>query len=281
MVKIWQFWEFEHSSNKIVRVIDVPSGLELFASDVFQVIAPELNEKVILLGIKYRQRHVLSNQKYILVNTLNALAIHGLIGVVEADVIRKFMQWVRSNIMPVFKRNEENLFPQKYLFQQIDYQQEYSLRNYLHWQGEFKWAEEITNYYSNFIYKKNPLPAVFIQDNSNQVLLWRNQYLGLMKNIFHQTINSYEKLYQMMVVSPANLLLAQEVDLYIFSSLREKEDCNLLNVMNQGLVIQALESIFTALEDSEYIQDIKNFYLELLEYFSEEIISEEIRDWIE
>jgi len=131
MVKIWQFWEFEHSSNNIIRVIDVPSGLELFASDVFQVIAPELNEKVILLGIKYRQRHVLLNQRYILVNTLNALAIHGLIGVVEADIIRKFMHWVRSNIIPVFRNTHLLESHTKYLFRPINYHEKIFKNIYL------------------------------------------------------------------------------------------------------------------------------------------------------
>ncbi|WP_196520047.1 hypothetical protein [Nostoc sp. WHI] len=106
MVEVWHFWEFEHFSTNIVRVIDAPSGLELFAVDVFQIVAPVLNdEKVTLINAKANQRFVLINQEIVIVNTMNALAIHSLIGIVKADVIRQFMQWVRSNITPVFKKH--------------------------------------------------------------------------------------------------------------------------------------------------------------------------------
>ena len=74
MVEVWQFWEFEHFSNNIVRVIDAPNGLELFAVDVFKIIAPALNDgKVILIDAKTNQRQVMINQKIVVVNTLNAL----------------------------------------------------------------------------------------------------------------------------------------------------------------------------------------------------------------
>ncbi|MBW4458383.1 MAG: hypothetical protein KME55_40550 [Nostoc indistinguendum CM1-VF10] len=40
MVEVWRYWEFEHPSSYVVRVIATPSGLELFAVDVLQIVAP-------------------------------------------------------------------------------------------------------------------------------------------------------------------------------------------------------------------------------------------------
>lgn len=275
MVKIWQFWEFEHSSNSIIRVIDVPSGLELFASDVFQVIAPELNEKVILLGIKYRQRHVLVNQRYILVNTLNALAIHGLIGVVEADIIRKFMHWVRSNIIPVFRNTHLLESHTKYLSRPINYHEKILFKKYLSLRIQCEWVEDVINFYLDFIYHKNPSPAVCIQDINKECLCLREQYLGLVGNIFYQQIDSYQNLYERLVLESPDLLIAQEFDLYVFNYLKQKQDDNLLDSLKQGLVIQALNSIPTNLKTYEYLKDLEKLYLQILEYFSEDMMSSE------
>lgn len=132
MVEVWHFWEFEHFSNHIVRVIDAPSGLELFAVDVFQIVAPVLNdEKVTLINAKTNQRFVLINQEIVTVSTMNALAIHSLIGIVKADVIKQFMQWVRSNITPIFKK--DTIEPRtEYLFSQTNFSKQELLGYYLY-----------------------------------------------------------------------------------------------------------------------------------------------------
>ncbi|MCC5612005.1 hypothetical protein LC612_36060 [Nostoc sp. CHAB 5834] len=142
MVEVWQFWEFEHESHNIVRVIDTPSGLELFAVDVFQIIAPVLNdEKVTLINAQANQRFVIIEQSIVTVNTLNALAIHSLTGIVKADVIRRFMQWVRSNIAPIFRKD----INPEYLFNQINFYRQQLVGYYLYLKSQSVWEVEREN----------------------------------------------------------------------------------------------------------------------------------------
>ena len=108
MANVWQFWEFEHPSGKTVRVIATPDGLEIFAEDVFQILAPELDaEEVIHLNIKIQKRCVILNCHCpeVTIQNLNSLAIHNLIGMAEAGLVKQFMQWVRSNILPIFHKD--------------------------------------------------------------------------------------------------------------------------------------------------------------------------------
>ncbi|BAY73307.1 hypothetical protein NIES23_61350 (plasmid) [Trichormus variabilis NIES-23] len=106
MGKLWQFWEFEHPSGKIVRVISTPSGLEIFAEDVLSIIAPELNtEKVVILNSNPRQRCVLIKNEVVTVNTLSSVAIYELIGTVDQVSVNRFTQWVRIKILPIFQKN--------------------------------------------------------------------------------------------------------------------------------------------------------------------------------
>ncbi|MCC5617370.1 hypothetical protein LC605_20220 [Nostoc sp. CHAB 5836] len=142
MVEVWQFWEFEHDSHNIVRVIDAPSGLELFAVDVFQIIAPMLNdEKVTLINAPTNQRFVTINCSIVTVNTLNALAIHSLSGIVKADVIRRFMQWVRSNIAPIFRKD----INPEYFFNQINFYRQQLIGHYLYLKSQSPWEVEREN----------------------------------------------------------------------------------------------------------------------------------------
>ncbi|MBD2450516.1 hypothetical protein H6G76_25855 [Nostoc sp. FACHB-152] len=107
MTKVWQFWEFEHPSNNTVRVIATPEGLEIFAKDVFQILIPELKqEKIIPLKIKSKKRSVVlnCNSGIVTIETLNSLAIYNLTSIVEPVLVRQFMQWVRSKVMPIFQQ---------------------------------------------------------------------------------------------------------------------------------------------------------------------------------
>ncbi|MBD2564101.1 MULTISPECIES: hypothetical protein [Nostoc] len=106
MKKIWTFWEFDHTLGSAVRVISTPLGLEIFAEDVFQIIAPELNnEKVVPLHIQSRERHVVIGEQVTIVKTLNSGAIYNLKGIVEEQMINNFTQWIRSNVLPIFQKD--------------------------------------------------------------------------------------------------------------------------------------------------------------------------------
>jgi len=104
----------------------------------------------------------------------------------------------------------------------------------------------------------------------------KEKYLGLLGNIFYQQIYSYENLYERLVLASPDLLIAQEFNLYVFNYLKQKQDDNLLDSIKQGLVIQALKSIPTNLKTYEYLKYLEKLYLQILKYFSEEMmISEE------
>jgi len=106
MTKVWTYWEFEHPLGSTVRIISTPSGLEIFAEDVFKIIAPELNnEKIVPLHIQSQERHVVIQEQVRIVKTLNSSAIYSLKGIVEEQLVKLFTQWVRSNILPIFQRD--------------------------------------------------------------------------------------------------------------------------------------------------------------------------------
>ncbi|MBD2303817.1 hypothetical protein H6G80_30160 [Nostoc sp. FACHB-87] len=265
MVKIWTFWEFEHSSKNIIRVIDAPQGLELFAEDVFQIIAPELNnEKIIVMGIKMNQRCTSVEGKIVAVNTLDALAIHALSGVVKADVIRQLMQWVRSNILPVFKRESPQSEYFYYSVQKIDFQQKTSLLSYLFLKG-IPAEEKVIDFYMDILYKKIALSECNNRDYQAQAT-----YFEIVQQIIRPFVipvsSNYKDFYDRLVLRSANLLNAQELDLHVFNALKKQQDIEILNIMNQALIIQAVES--TA---NKFIPDVKKFYLQILEHFSEEM----------
>ncbi|MBE8970966.1 hypothetical protein IQ277_33635 [Nostocales cyanobacterium LEGE 12452] len=160
MVEVWRYWEFEHPSSSVVRVIATPTGLELFAVDVLQIVAPILNDDFVR-SIEVHQRLVMmENNQVSLVSTLSALSIHSLISrtsVVEHNVVRQFMQWVRTNVMPVFKNDVTMIAVEqpKYLFQQIDYSQKDSLIKYLYFQNSDSWSSNSIDLYLKFIFNTN------------------------------------------------------------------------------------------------------------------------------
>ncbi|MHC5761820.1 hypothetical protein [Nostoc sp.] len=272
MVEVWQFWEFEHFSNNIVRVIDAPSGLELFAVDVFQIIAPALNDgKVILIDAKTNQRQVMINQKIVVVNTLNALGIHSLTGIVKADVVRQFMQWVRSQIVPIFRKqtnlNIENNI--KHITSGIIFPKRDSLINYLYSKGQKIWEVEIEviELYLKLIYNKIPLAANCPGTSNYQELSFRQQYLELVKLVLSEIIN-YEELYSTLVALAPNLLIAQELDFYIYKSLKLNSNYELMKIIEQGLILQTFKSITDNLAEFSKQRYLEIFYFQILECFS-------------
>ncbi|MBD2254676.1 hypothetical protein [Nostoc parmelioides] len=104
MGKVWTYWEFDHPLGRTVRVISTPLGLEIFAEDVFSVVAAKLNnEKVVPININPQERCVVMEQEVVKVKTLNFTAINSLKGIVEGDLINKFLHWVRTTIRPIFQ----------------------------------------------------------------------------------------------------------------------------------------------------------------------------------
>ncbi|MBD2505537.1 hypothetical protein [Anabaena azotica] len=108
MERVWTFWEFDHPMNSTVRVISTPLGLEIFAEDVFRVVAPELNnQKVVPINITLQNRYVVIEREVIIIKTLNFTGINSLKGIVAADLINKFLRWVRTTIRPIFQSEHQ------------------------------------------------------------------------------------------------------------------------------------------------------------------------------
>jgi hypothetical protein len=270
MVEVWQFWEFEHYSNNIVRVIDAPNGLELFAVDVFQIIAPALNdEKVALIDTKVNQRFVILDHEVVEISTLNALAIHSLIGIVTSDMVKQFMQWVRSNIIPVFKRDLIIEPRTQDPFVPINFYRKDSLVHYLYLKGQRIWQIEIETieFYLQLLYKKIPLSASCPQADNHQALSLRFQYLELGKPMLYD-IDNYEELYNGLVLSPPDLLIAQELDFYIYNSLKKIHSHDLARIMKQGIILQALKSSASNLANFGKVRYLEILYFQILECFS-------------
>ncbi|HEY9803848.1 MAG TPA: hypothetical protein V6D25_26130 [Leptolyngbyaceae cyanobacterium] len=105
MTRVCTYWEFDHPLGQ-VRAISTPRGLEIFAEDVFMVLAPQLNnEKIVLLHIQSQERYVVIESQVERVKTLNSTAIYNLKGIVDEESINIFTQWVRSNILPIFQKD--------------------------------------------------------------------------------------------------------------------------------------------------------------------------------
>ncbi|WGV24197.1 hypothetical protein [Halotia branconii] len=272
MVEVWQFWEFEHYSNNIVRVIDAPNGLELFAVDVFEIVAPAFNDgKVTLIDAKSSQRFVIINYQVVGVSTMNALAIHSLIDIVGNDIVRQFMQWVRSNIIPVFKKEivlaiKPNT---EYLSQQINFQQKKSLANHLYLKGQKIWQVELETIelYLQLLYKRITLSTKCPYPTNHQAFLLRSYYLELVKPVLYKA-QSYEQLYNHLIVLSSDLLIAQELDFYICSSLKKVNNYEWVKIVKQGLILQALKSTANSLANFGKARDLEILYFQILECFS-------------
>ncbi|MBD2682991.1 MULTISPECIES: hypothetical protein [Nostoc] len=105
MGRVWTYWEFDHPLGSTVRVISTPLGLEIFTEDVFNIVAAELNnEKIVLMNIHTQERYVVIEEEVVKIKTLNVTAINSLKTIVKADLINKFVHWVRTTIRPLFPR---------------------------------------------------------------------------------------------------------------------------------------------------------------------------------
>ncbi|AUB43422.1 hypothetical protein COO91_09599 (plasmid) [Nostoc flagelliforme CCNUN1] len=275
MVEVWRYWEFEHPSSSVVRVIATPTGLELFAVDVLQIVAPILNDDFVR-SIEVRKRLVMmENNQVSLVSTLSALSIHSLISrtsVVEHNVVRQFMQWVRTNVMPVFKNDVTMIAVEqpKYLFQEIDYSQKDSLIKYLYFQNSESWSSNSIDLYLKFIFKKLPLPASCPQTIDLNGIDFRRKYFQVLKTVL-RSVSSYEYAYEDLVIRSENLLIAQSLDLLVYYHLNKLNDLDLNQVLSQGLILQALGTMVN--KSIENFKDLKPMYLNLLDYFSAEMLA--------
>ncbi|MBD2249008.1 hypothetical protein [Nostoc sp. FACHB-888] len=275
MVEVWRYWEFEHPSSSVVRVIATPTGLELFAVDVLQIVAPILNDDFVR-SIEVQKRLVMmENNQVSLVSTLSALSIHSLISrtsAVEHNVVRQFMQWVRTNVMPVFKNDVTMIAVEqpKYLFQEIDYSRKDSLIKYLYFQNSESWSSNSIDLYLKFIFKKLPLPASCPQTIDLNGIDFRNKYFQVLKTVI-RSVSSYEYVYEDLVIRPENLLIAQSLDLLVYYHLNKLNDLDLNQVLEQGLILQALGTMVN--KSIENFKDLKPMYLNLLNYFSAEMLA--------
>ncbi len=275
MVEVWRYWEFEHPSSSVVRVIATPTGLELFAVDVLQIVAPILNDDFVK-SIEVQKRLVMmENNQVSLVSTLSALSIHSLVSlptVIEHNVVRQFMQWVRTNVMPVFKNDVTMIAVEqpKYLFQEIDYSQKDSLIKYLYFQNSDSWSSNSIDLYLKFIFKKLPLPASCPQTIDLNGIDLRSRYFQVLKTVL-RSVSSYEYVYEDLVVRSANLLIAQSLDLLVYYHLNKLNDLDLNQVIEQGLILQALGTMVNKSIDN--FKDLKPMYLNLLDYFSAEMLA--------
>ncbi|MBW4675151.1 MAG: hypothetical protein KME52_14360 [Desmonostoc geniculatum HA4340-LM1] len=273
MVEVWRYWEFEHPSTYVVRVIATPSGLELFAVDVLQIVAP-INDDLVR-SIEVQKRLVMmENNQVSLVSTLSALSIHSLISltIVEHNVVKQFMQWVRTNVMPVFKNDVTMIAIEqpKYLFQQIDYSQKDSLIKYLYFQNSDSWSSNSIDLYLKFIFKKLPLPASCPQTIDLNSIDSRTRYFQVLKTVL-RSVSSYEYIYEYLVIRSANLLIAQSLDLLVYYHLNKLNESNFNQVLEQGLILQALGTMVNKSIDN--FKDLKPMYLNLLDYFSAEMLA--------
>ncbi|MBW4457326.1 MAG: hypothetical protein KME55_34275 [Nostoc indistinguendum CM1-VF10] len=274
MVEVWRYWEFEHPSSCVVRVIATPTGLELFAVDVLQIVAPILINDFVR-SIEVQKRLVMmENNQVSLVSTLSALSIHSLISltIVEHNVVRQFMQWVRTNVMPVFKNDVSLIAVEqpKYLFQEIDYSQKDSLIKYLYFQNSESWSSNSIDLYLKFIFKKLPLPASCPQTIDLNSIDSRTRYFQVLKTVL-RSASSYEYVYEELVIRSANLLIAQSLDLLVYYHLKKLNESDFNQVLEQGLILQALRTMVNKSIDN--FKDLKPMYLNLLDYFSAEMLA--------
>lgn len=275
MVEVWRYWEFEHPSSSVVRVIATPTGLELFAVDVLQIVAPILIDDFVRSIEVHKRLVMMENNQVSLVSTLSALSIHSLISqtsVVEHNVVRQFMQWVRTNVMPVFKNDVRMIAVEqpKYLFQEIDYSQKDSLIKYLYFQNSESWSSNSIDLYLKFILKKLPLPANCPQTIDLNGIDFRTKYFQVLKTVLKSVI-SYEYVYEDLVIRSANLLIAQSLDLLVYCHLNKLNESDLNQVLEQGLILQALGTMVN--KSIENFKDLKPMYLNLLDYFSAEMLA--------
>lgn len=268
-------WEFEHPSGYRIRVIDNGIGIELFQSDVLQILFSELSQEsreAMIVNNANKSKCWLNGQ-IIEVQTVDAMAVHSL-GQSKGEEVRKFMRWVRKNILPHFKKNLDDVvfYYSRYNFFQIDYSQRESLIAYLLTQNK-KWQDEYINLYLQLLNKRIPLPTKCPYPNDFSQELLREEYYKLGKTMIEKS-ESYSELYERLVLIPENLLKAQELDLLVLNLLKKMKCEHPTELIKQGLFLQALHSVAINLTSFGNIQELIPFYLELIECFSNEMVKD-------
>lgn len=268
MVEIWHPMEFEHPSGKIVRVLNIPSGVELFAEDVFCLLDVEVSN--LKDGIEINQRYVVVNGEVCQADTMPASSIYSLN--YNPKLTRKLGYWVRTDIISTLTENVASTCSQKYK-NNIDFTSKESILNYLKYQKS-DWTinqEEIVDFYLRFINKTIPFGCDYPTVQDNQEEQSRIYYLQIIQNITRD-YDGYENLYKKIVLSTTNLLMAQELDLVVFVVLKRLHPTDFpLDVIKQGLILQALKSVNAS--RFSYLNCVEPFYLRLLQYLSNEIIA--------
>ncbi|WP_414544996.1 hypothetical protein [Nostoc sp. CCY0012] len=276
MDEIWHPLEFRQPTGQIVRVIDAPGGIELFASDVCQILFG--NSQFNDYEVELTERIVVMDGENIQVFTMCATSIYALEKYVDLKQIKNLAQWVRTKILPNLKKNNFCFYPPKHRFKNIDYKSKESLINYLNEnegfiQEETKEIEETIDFYLRLIQKKLPITTDCPALKNNEEEYLRSTYFEIVKNVVRE-FDRYEYLYHDLVISTTDLLMAQELDLVVFVVLKRlyQNQAELPGeILKQGLVLQALNSI-TNISSLGHIESIEQFYIRLLENFRNEII---------
>lgn len=267
-------WEFEHPSSCKVRVIDNVIGIELFQSDVLQILFPELSKEsrdAIIVNNANKSKCWLNGQ-IVEVQTVDAMAVHAL-GQSKAREVRKLMQWVRKNILPYFKKDLDDVafYYSRYTFFQIDYNLRESLIIYLATQ-EKKWPNHYIDLYLHFVNKRIFLSTKCPHPKDFSDKLLREEYYKVGNTVIEHS-ESYEELYERLVLIPENLLKAQELDLLVLNLLKKMKCEDAMEIIKQGLFLQALHSVaINSMTSFGNIKELTPFYLELIECFSNEIV---------
>lgn len=270
MSEIWHPLEFEHPSGIVVHIIDVPSGVELFAVEVFQIIFPDVEaQEIEKYEIEITRRSTWINNKIVMNNTMCASAIFSLARYTDIKRINQFAQWVRNNILAGLKSSIIYQNRLGYPFKTIDYSSKESLLSYLVNKSNVNGLlnERVVDLYLRFIHKKIPLSVDCPLVKNVQTNMYREQYLQIVENLLKQQ-QRYEHLYHDLVLSTPDLLMAQELDVVVFVALKKlKQTDSILETMKQGLVLQALDSVVNNISRFSDLRHIEPFYLRLLEHF--------------
>ncbi|MDB9368339.1 hypothetical protein PN456_05115 [Nodularia spumigena CS-586/05] len=270
MVEIWHPMEFNHPSGKIVRVVNIPSGVELFAEDVFCLLGVEVSN--LKHDIEINQRYVVVNGELCRADTMPASSIYSL-NYTNPKLTRKLGYWVRTDIISTLTENVASTYSPTYKNNNINFTSKESIINYLKYQKS-DWAinqEEIVDFYLRFMNKTIPIGCDYPTVQDNQEEQSRIYYLQIIQNVTRD-YDGYESLYKKLVLSTTNLLMAQELDLVVFVVLKRLHQTDFpLDVIKQGLVLQALKSVNAS--RFSYLNCVEPFYLRLLQYLSNEIIA--------
>lgn len=103
MSKLLYLRECSHPDGFVFRFVNMPSGLEVAAYDIFSVFFPQYKNfrefsDCIAFG-EYQERCVYVEGKSTLLITLPATTIHRLLKSSHSQVARGFMAWVRKSVL--------------------------------------------------------------------------------------------------------------------------------------------------------------------------------------